>query len=315
MQTLNAFLESQLAMGVEHDLLEIVRNVADATRQISRRVRSSTLMGLTGVSSDVNVQGEAQKPLDLLANEIMLRACWQSKGVSFAVSEELDEEVTVHPEGRYALIFDPLDGSSNLDVNVTVGTIFSVVAASSVGDILKKGREQLVAGYAAYGPQTALVITFGLGVQIFTLSEDDEYVMTMDGVTIPPEASEFAINVARRTSWDDVIASYVELAMNSHTHNMRWIGSMVADTHRILNRGGIFMYPADRARGPASGRLRLLYEANPIAYLIEAAGGGAVAGDLDILDIQPTSLHQRVPVIFGSVNEVEKLKTAYRATD
>ncbi|MBW6423772.1 class 1 fructose-bisphosphatase [Rhizobium sp. XQZ8] len=309
MMTFETYLESHRGGALNDDLVIVLREIAEATRQISDKLRTSSLAGLTGATEVTNVQGETQKPLDVISNEILLEACRKSPAVAFAVSEELDTEVEVHAAGKYAVIFDPLDGSSNLDVNVTVGTIFSVIAATRSQDILQSGRGQLVAGYAAYGPQTTLLLSVGKGVQIFTLNAAGDYVMTAANVTIPSDSKEFAINAARRPSWDDVIVDYIDSSI-AGGHNMRWVASMVADAHRIFNRGGVFMYPADRAK-PGSGRLRLLYEANPIGFLVEAAGGAAIAGKIDILDIQPTSLHQRVPVIFGSENEVAKIRAAY----
>ena len=311
MTTFETYLESHRGAALNDDLIVVLRNIAEATRQISDKLRTSSLAGLTGATEITNVQGETQKPLDVISNEIMLDACRTSPAVCFAVSEELDTEVAVHADGQYAVVFDPLDGSSNLDVNVTVGTIFSVIPARTPADILKNGRGQLVAAYAAYGPQTSLVITVGRGVQIFTLNDAGEYVMTTADAKIVPDTKEFAINAARRPSWDDVIADYIEGSIDAG-YNMRWVGSMVADTHRIFNRGGVFLYPADRSK-PGTGRLRLLYECNPIGLLVEAAGGAAIAGKIDILDIEPTSLHQRVPVIFGSKNEVAKIGAAYNA--
>jgi len=311
MTTFETYLDSHKGEMLSDELVVVLRNVAEATRQISDRLRTSSLAGLTGATEVTNVQGETQKPLDVISNEIMLEACRKSPAVIFAVSEELDTEVEIHADGKYAVIFDPLDGSSNLDVNVTVGTIFSVIEATTQAEILKNGRGQLVAAYAAYGPQTSLVITVGKGVQIFTLNDDGDYLMTTADARIVPDTREFAINAARRPSWDDVVADYIERSIDAG-YNMRWVGSMVADTHRIFNRGGVFLYPADRSK-PGTGRLRLLYECNPIGLLVEAAGGAAIAGKIDILDIEPTSLHQRVPVIFGSKNEVAKISEAYNA--
>ncbi len=311
MTTFEAYLDAHKGTLLNEDMVAILSNIAEATRQISDKLRSSSLSGLTGATDAINVQGETQKPLDILSNEIMLEACRKSPAVAFAVSEELDAEVLMHSDGGYAMIFDPLDGSSNLDVNVTVGTIFSIIEASSAAEILKNGRNQLAAGYAAYGPQTNLVLAIGDGVQIFTLDQHGVYVMTTADAKIAPETKEFAINAARRPSWDDVITEYVDRSIRTPGYNMRWVGSMVADTHRIFNRGGIFLYPADRRKPASGGRLRLLYEANPIGFLVEAAGGSAIAGKTAILDIEPTSLHQRVPVIFGSRQEVEKISRAY----
>ncbi|AYD02660.1 class 1 fructose-bisphosphatase [Neorhizobium sp. NCHU2750] len=312
MTTFETYLEGRKGTVLDDDLVTVLGNIAEATRQISDKLRTSALDGLTGATENTNVQGETQKPLDILSNEILLEACRKSPAVSFAVSEELDTEVAIHADGKYAVIFDPLDGSSNLDVNVTVGTIFSVIEAKTPADILKSGRGQMVAAYAAYGPQTSLVITIGAGVQIFTLNDDGVYVMTNADAKIVPDAKEFAINAARRSSWDDVVSAYVENAIDTG-HNMRWVGSMVADTHRIFNRGGVFLYPADRNKPAAGGRLRLLYEANPIGFLVEQAGGAAIIGKSTILDIVPTGLHQRVPVIFGSKNEIAKISAEYNA--
>lgn len=312
MTTFDAYLESRKGTVLDDDLATLLGSIAEATRQISDRLRTSSLDGLTGATEVTNVQGETQKPLDILSNDIMLEACRKSPSVSFAVSEELDSEVAVHADGAHAVIFDPLDGSSNLDVNVTVGTIFSVIGAKTPGDILKNGRGQLIAGFAAYGPQTTLVLTIGNGVQIFTLNADGIYMLTNADAKIVPDAKEFAINAARRSSWDDVVSAYIENSLDAG-HNMRWVGSMVADTYRIFNRGGVFLYPADRNKPAAGGRLRLLYEANPIGLLVEAAGGAAIIGKTAILDIQPTSLHQRVPVIFGSKSEIAKISAAYHA--
>ncbi|MGY5776245.1 class 1 fructose-bisphosphatase [Rhizobium sp. LEGMi135b] len=311
MTSFEAYLDAHSGTLLNEDMVAILSNIAEATRQISDKLRSSSLSGLTGATDAINIQGETQKPLDILSNEIMLEACRKSPAVAFAVSEELDAEVPIHPDGGYAMIFDPLDGSSNLDVNVTVGTIFSIIQASSAAEILKNGRSQLAAGYAAYGPQTNLVLAIGNGVQIFTLDQHGVYVMTTADARIAPETKEFAINAARRPSWDDVITEYVDVSIGTPGYNMRWVGSMVADTHRIFNRGGIFLYPADRSKPASGGRLRLLYEANPIGFLVEAAGGSAIAGKTAILDIEPTSLHQRVPVIFGSRQEVAKISQAY----
>jgi fructose-1,6-bisphosphatase I len=310
MTTFETYLEG-LKGTLDDGLVALLANIATATRQISDTLRTSSLTGLSGATEAINVQGETQKPLDILSNDIMIDACKASATVSFAVSEELDSEVAVHADGRHAVIFDPLDGSSNLDVNVTVGTIFSVVPATSSVDLLKTGRSQIIAGFAAYGPQTCLVLTVGKGVQVFTLDDSGTYVMTAADIKIVPDTKEFAINAARRASWDDVVAQYIEHSIDAG-YNMRWVGSMVADAYRIFNRGGVFLYPADRNKPTSGGRLRLLYEGNPMGLLVEAAGGAAIVGDIAILDVVPTALHQRVPVIFGSRNEVNKIAAAYQ---
>jgi fructose-1,6-bisphosphatase I len=230
------------------------------------------------------------------------------------VSEEVDAEIAFNAGGRLGVFFDPLDGSSNLDVNVTVGSIFSVVAATGAHEVLQPGRRQLAAGFAGYGPATTLVITFGRTVAGFVLSPDG-FALTAADIKVPEGNLEFAINTSRERYWDAGIRSYIASAVAGEggKYNMRWVGSMVAEIQRILNRGGIFLYPADSETRAKGGRLRLLYEANPMALIIETAGGGSSEGSKSILDIEPTGIHQRVPVIVGAASEVRKVEAAVRA--
>jgi len=275
----------------------------------------------------VNVQGEEQAKLDALANEIFLRTNERSGTLAAMASEELD---TCHPPGGdapcgpYLLAFDPLDGSSNIDVNSPVGSIFSVLAApggSAVDEsaFLQPGRRQVCAGYAIYGPTTMLVLSFGRGVHGFTLDRGiGEFVLTHADLRIPAETSEFAINASNSRHWEPAVRRYVDECLagasgpRGRDFNMRWVAALVAEAHRILLRGGVFLYPRDDRAGGRSGKLRLLYEANPIAFLVEQAGGRASTGYGPVLDVQPTALHQRTGLVFGSGPEVERIERYHR---
>ncbi|MCH2219757.1 MAG: class 1 fructose-bisphosphatase, partial [Dechloromonas sp.] len=269
-----------------------------------------------------NVQGEVQKKLDVIANEVLIEANEWGGHLAAMASEEMDDIYTVpnrYPHGEYLLLFDPLDGSSNIDVNVSIGTIFSVLQHRDGQDVsaqsfLQPGCEQVAAGYCVYGPQTMLVLTVGNGVVMFTLDrEQGSWVMTEDKVRIPEDTKEFAINMSNMRHWAPPVKRYIDECLagkegpRGKDFNMRWIASMVADVHRILTRGGIFMYPWDKREPGKPGKLRLMYEANPMAFLVEQAGGAATTGRRRILDIQPDNLHQRVPVILGSKNEVDRV--------
>jgi fructose-1,6-bisphosphatase I len=277
------------------------------------------------------VQGEAQKKLDIIANEILLRANEWGGYLAAMASEELETVCQIpsgYPQGDYLLLFDPLDGSSNIDVNVTIGTIFSVLRNPQEkgkdpveADFLQPGRDQVAAGYVAYGPSTQLVLTVGKGVHGFTLDrERGDFVSTQPYMTIPAETREYAINASNARHWEAPVQRYIaELQQGKDgsrgsDFNMRWIASMVADVHRVLTRGGIFLYPLDEKCRAKGGKLRLMYEANPMAMLIEQAGGAATTGRSRILDIVPERLHQRVPVILGSRVEVERV-TSYHVGD
>jgi fructose-1,6-bisphosphatase len=285
--------------------------------------RPGGLVGAGGGTGSVNVQGEEQKPLDVVANDIMIGSCEWGGYLAGMVSEEMEAPYPIpaqYPRGRYLLVFDPLDGSSNLDVNVTVGTIFSVLRAPEgvtdpqPADFLQPGARQVCAGYALYGPAAMIVITLGTGVHGFTLDpEIGAYILTHPNLAIAEDTQEFAINASNQRFWEPPVRRYVEECVAGRSgvrgkdFNMRWIASLVAEVHRILMRGGLFMYPADTRDPRKPGRLRLLYEANPMAMLIEQAGGAASTGRARILDVVPTELHQRVPVILGSRNEVARL--------
>jgi fructose-1,6-bisphosphatase I len=318
--------EQRLHNNIPAELRLLIEVVARACKTISHSVSKGALGDVLGSTQTENVQGEIQKKLDVISNEILLQANEWGGHLAAMASEEME---TIHPipnrypKGEYMLLFDPLDGSSNIDVNVSIGTIFSVLKAPegmampTEQDFLQPGRKQVAAGYAVYGPQTMLVLTTGNGVKCFTLDREmGSWVMTQRDIQIPAETKEFAINASNARHWYPPVQRYVDELLAGQTgprgkdFNMRWIASMVADVHRILNRGGIFMYPADLREQDKGGKLRLMYEANPMAFIVEQAGGMATDGKRRILDIQPERLHQRVPVFLGSKSEVE-LVTGY----
>ncbi|MDB5974838.1 MAG: Inositol phosphatase/fructose6-bisphosphatase [Nevskia sp.] len=329
--TLSKFLIEQTrgdpALG---DLAALLIDVAAAVKTISAMVSKGALGGYLGSLDVQNVQGETQKKLDVLTNEAMLANCEWGGLVAGMVSEELEEPYTIpgeYPRGNYLLAFDPLDGSSNIDVNVSVGTIFSVLrhtakTAPDTTSFLRPGCEQLAAGYALYGPSTMLVLTVGRGTHGFTLDREiGNFVLTHPDLTIPADTSEFAINVSNERFWEPPIQRYVgeckagRSGIRERDFNMRWIASMVAEVHRILMRGGVFMYPCFTKDPVRSGRLRLLYEANPMAMLIEQAGGAASTGRGRMLDVAPSGIHQRVPVVLGSSNEVARIERYHQEFD
>ena len=311
------------AMTAELRLL--IETVARACKAIGHAVGKGALGGVLGSLDTENVQGEVQKKLDVLSNEILLDANEWGGHLAAMASEEME---TIHlipnryPKGEYLLLFDPLDGSSNIDVNVSVGTIFSVLRAPAdasgreIGedDFLQPGVNQVAAGYAVYGPQTMLVLTVGNGVVGFTLDrETGAWRLTHDDIRIPEQTKEFAINMSNMRHWEAPVRRYIDECLAGKEgplgkdYNMRWVASMVADVHRILSRGGIFMYPRDERPSGKAGKLRLMYEANPMSFLIEQAGGVAVDGERRILDVRPDALHQRIGVILGSREEVERV--------
>lgn len=303
------------AAGVPAGVVSITPALATAGVKLSQILRTAPLRGLQGVSGTVNVQGEAQKQLDLVANDLFLQACTDLAEVSFAVSEELDDAVPISPQGQYAVIFDPLDGSSNLDVNITVGTIFSILPARSCADLLQAGVRQVLAGFISYGPSTDMVLACGKAVSMFTLAEDGRWQISAPQLRVPEDGPEIAINPARHSTWDAPTRAFVESSFGAEgaAYNARWVGSMIAEVQRILVRGGVFLYPEDVTCLPPKARLRLMYEANPIAYIIEAAGGTAICGRQRMLEMQPVELHQRVAVALGSCNELRRLQDAYLA--
>ncbi|MBI2382710.1 MAG: class 1 fructose-bisphosphatase [Gammaproteobacteria bacterium] len=310
------------------DLRLLIEVVARACKSISIAIGKGALDGVLGNAGTDNVQGEAQKKLDVLSNEILLEANEWGGHLAGLASEEMDGPHTIpteYPRGGYLLVFDPLDGSSNIDVNISVGTIFSVLRCPNGinGDeeraFLQPGAKQVAAGYTVYGPSTTLVLTVGSGVHMFTLDREvGSFVLTQRDVKIPADTKEFAINMSNQRFWEAPVHRYISECVagkegpRGKDFNMRWVASMVADVHRILTRGGIFMYPLDSKTKDKGGKLRLLYEANPMSFIVEQAGGAATTGRQRILDVPPTSLHQRVPVILGSKNEVERV-TAYHA--
>lgn len=300
-----------------HDaaLRSVVASMADASAEIGAILRVAPIAGQTGLAGHTNVQGEAQKALDVISNDVVLKHLRENLAVSVLISEELDDAVHFENRGAFIVATDPLDGSSNLDVNVTVGTIFSVLP--SAGGLLQKGRAQLAAGFVAYGPATSLVLRVAGEVSVFTLDDTGEWQQVVAAAKVPEATGEFAINTARERFWDAATRGYVRESVAGETgpagkrYNMRWVGSMVADILRILMRGGIFLYPLDSETVSKGGRLRLLYEANPMAWLIEGAGGLSTTGRQGILDVQPTGIHQRVPVILGSAEEVRRVEAWY----
>ncbi|MEY5097950.1 MAG: hypothetical protein RJA36_669 [Pseudomonadota bacterium] len=324
-------IEQQREHGrIPSELRLLIEIVARACKRIAISVNKGALGEVLGSAESENVQGEVQKKLDIIANEVLIEANEWGGHLAAMASEEMDTIYPVpnrYPQGEYLLMFDPLDGSSNIDVNVSIGTIFSVlkkpndkpgaIEPVSESDFLQPGSQQVAAGYCIYGPQTTLVLTVGDGVAMFTLDrEQGSWVMTADQVRIPEDTREFAINMSNMRHWDTPVKRYVDECLagkegvRGKDFNMRWIASMVADVHRILSRGGVFMYPWDKREPHKAGKLRLMYEANPMGWLVEQAGGAATNGRQRILDIQPTELHQRVSVILGSKNEVERV-TAY----
>jgi len=314
-QRVDGHIPSQLRL-----LIEVV---ARACKRISHAVNKGALGDVLGTAGSSNVQGEVQKKLDIIANEVLIEANEWGGHLAAMASEEMDGIYVVpnrYPQGEYLLLFDPLDGSSNIDVNVSIGTIFSVLRkvddheGISESDFLQCGHNQVAAGYCVYGPQTTLVLTVGDGVAMFTLDrEQGSFVLTQENVRIPADTKEFAINMSNMRHWDAPVKRYIDECLagkdgpRGKDFNMRWVASMVADVHRILTRGGIFLYPWDKREPDKPGKLRLMYEANPMGWLVEQAGGAATNGRRRILDIQPKKLHERVSVILGSKNEVERV--------
>ncbi|MCX7175392.1 MAG: class 1 fructose-bisphosphatase [Proteobacteria bacterium] len=316
--------------GASGEFSGLLNSLATSIKIISNQVGKGALIGAWGNAAagsandaSVNVQGEVQKKLDVVSNEVMLRENQWTGHLTGMASEEMEDVYPIsgeHKRGKYLLVFDPLDGSSNIDVNLTVGTIFSILRTPCPGeqakldDFLQPGTEQVCAGFALYGPATMLVLTTGNGVDGFTLDRDiGAFILTHPQMRIPEDTGEFAINASNERFWELPVKRYVTECLAGVTgprgkdFNMRWIASLVAETFRILTRGGIFMYPRDNKDPAKPGRLRLLYEANPIAFIVEQAGGAASTGRECIMNMQPGSLHQRVPLIFGSKNEVEKV--------
>lgn len=311
---------------VSAELRLLIEVVARACKAIGHAVSKGALAGVLGNAGTDNVQGEAQKKLDVISNEVLLEANEWGGHLAAMASEEMEKPYQIpraYPRGGFLLLFDPLDGSSNIDVNVSIGTIFSVlrcpegIAEPDEQAFLQPGTRQVAAGFAVYGPSTLLVLTVGNGVAGFTLDRElGTWMLTQQKIEIPEDTKEFAINMSNMRNWEPPVRRYIDECLagtggpRGKDFNMRWVASMVADVYRILSRGGVFMYPRDAKH--KNGRLRLMYEANPMAFIVEQAGGAATNGHQRILDIQPEALHQRVGVILGSKNEVERV-TAYHA--
>ena len=307
--------------AISAGLQDLLLSVVNTCSTLSHEVAQGALIGLLGSAGSDNVQGEVQQKLDIIANDQLIDGVKGCKSLAGLASEEMELPVAVQGTGDYLLLFDPLDGSSNIDVNVSIGTIFSVLkkqdpsAPLQTSDFLLTGRHQVAAGYVVYGPQTTMALTLGDGVVMFTLNkETGEFLLIKDAVTISPSTKEFAINMSNMRHWADPVRRYVEECLAGTTgardkdFNMRWIASMVADVHRVLSRGGVFMYPWDKRDPKKAGKLRLMYEANPMSFLVEQAGGASINGTQTIMDLQPTGLHERVSVMLGSKEEIDRLK-------
>ena len=329
--TLTQFLieERRRFPAASGDFNALILDVALACKAIARAVAFGELGGVMGnhapeAGGSVNVQGETQKKLDVLSNEVFIKRTEWAGNLAGMASEEMDLPYQIpgqYPRGKYLLVFDPLDGSSNIDVNVSVGSIFSVLRGPTnardvtEADFLQAGAKQVAAGYALYGPTTMLVLTVGDGVNGFTLDPTlGEFMLTHPKMQIPTDTNEFAINASNARFWEAPVKRYVDECLagkpgaRGKDFNMRWIASMVAEAHRILMRGGVFLYPRDTKDASKPGRLRLLYEANPVGMIMEQAGGRASTGEKPMMGVQPTSLHQRIGLVFGSKNEVERIE-------
>ncbi|TDO95586.1 class 1 fructose-bisphosphatase [Marinomonas balearica] len=315
MQTLSQVLKASNAPVALQDVLTTTTNTCI---DICKALHKGSLAGILGVAGNENVQGEEQKKLDVISNDMLKSDLMSCPAVRAVASEEEDDIVPANTNGEYLIAFDPLDGSSNIDINAMVGTIFSIYhdqgeKPATEADFLKPGTEQAAAGYVLYGPSCMLVLSTGQGVKMFTLDpEKNEFVETQESVTVDKDTQEFAINMSNQRFWSESMQGYVNDLVagkdgaRDKNFNMRWVAAMVGDVHRILCRGGIFMYPWDSKDPTKPGKLRLMYEANPMAMLVEQAGGKAHTHTQRILDIQPEGIHQRVPVILGAANEVDK---------
>lgn len=320
--TLNQYLldRQQHLPQLNADLTQLILQLSISCKAISSALHKGALANMLGSAGSDNVQGEVQKKLDVVSNVLIMDTLLSGGKAAALASEELDDMIAGSDDGRYLVLFDPLDGSSNIDINISVGTIFSILEQKNTGsaasntDFMQAGREQIAAGYVLYGPSTLLVLTLGDGVDVFTLDRDvGEFILTAERLSIPKDTQEFAINSSNSRHWEAPVKRYIDECLAGKTgvrgkdFNMRWVACMVGDIHRILTRGGIFMYPYDLKDPKKAGRLRLMYEANPMSLLIEQAGGAANTGRQRILDVAPNDLHQRIPVIMGSKNEVERV--------
>lgn len=317
---LSQFLEQQTG-NLTPELAHVISTIAATCQTIDQALQKGALAGVLGSAQHENVQGEEQKKLDVISNDYLIDALKIHPQVGGLASEELDEFTPAQENGKYLVLFDPLDGSSNIDINMCVGTIFSILpaknAVTQAEDFMQAGNQQVAAGYVLYGPSTMLALTVGAGTVFFTFDpETQQFLLTSENIQVAADTKEYAINSSNQRHWENPVKRYIEELLAGKTgprekdFNMRWVACMVGDIHRILCRSGIFMYPYDLKDPKKAGRLRLMYEANPMSMLIEQAGGASTTGRVRILDIQPTDLHQRVPVIIGSKNEVD-LVTGY----
>ena len=324
-------IEEQRRNPTDDDLTGLLDDIVIACKKSAYNVNKGGLIGVLGSAGSENVQGETQKKLDVITNDIFIEACEWSGHYAALASEEMDDVYPIpaqYPKGKYLVSFDPLDGSSNIDVNISVGTIFSIlrcpngVTNPTAEDFLQPGTKQICAGYALYGPATMMVLTTGNGVNGFTLDNGvGEFFLTHPNMTVPVDTQEFAINASNQRFWEAPVQRYIDECVKGKApsgreknFNMRWVASMVAEVHRILVRGGIFMYPFDTKEAGKAGKLRLLYEANPMSFIIEQAGGLASTGRGRIMELKPTGLHQRVPVILGYKNEVGRVVGYHKGT-
>lgn len=300
----------------------LLNNIVIACKQIAQQVNKGQLIGVLGSAGSENVQGEVQKKLDIIAHDIMVNALNWSGQLAGMASEEIDGLIRIppqYPKGKYLALFDPLDGSSNIDINLAIGTIFSILRCREgiepdVEDFLRKGVEQVCAGFVLYGPSTLMVLTTGHGVNGFTLDQEiGEFILTHPDMKIPEDTCEFAINISNQRFWEPPVQRYIDECLQGSAggrgkdFNMRWVASLVADVYRILTRGGVFLYPLDSRDPNKPAKLRLMYEANPMAFIVEQAGGACITGRERILELKPTGIHERVPVILGSKNEVDRI--------
>jgi fructose-1,6-bisphosphatase I len=324
-ETITQFIseEQRRVGGATGEFTALLNDIVTACKYISNAVNQGALVGVLGTAGSENVQGETQKKLDVISNDMFIKCNEWAGHLAAMASEEMDDIYPIpaqYPKGKYLITFDPLDGSSNIDVNISVGSIFSIlrcpegVSNPTAEDFLQPGTKQVCGGFALYGPSTMLVLTTGNGVSGFTLDQNvGEFILTHPDMRIPEDTTEFAINMSNMRFWEEPIKRYVDECLAGTTgsrdkdFNMRWVASMVAEVYRILTRGGIFMYPKDTKDPSKAGKLRLLYEANPMSFIVEQAGGASYTGRERIMDIQPEDLHQRVPVILGSKNEVERV--------
>ena len=318
--SLSQFLQQKTG-NLTPELAQVIETIANTCKTIDQALQKGALAGVLGSAQHENVQGEEQKKMDVISNDYLIDALKVHPNVGGLASEELDEFTPAQENGQFLVLFDPLDGSSNIDINMCVGTIFSILpaknAVTQAEDFMQAGVNQVAAGYVLYGPSTMMALTVGAGTNFFTFDpETQEFLLTSENIQVAADTKEYAINASNQRHWEEPVKRYIDELLAGKTgsrekdFNMRWVACMVGDIHRILCRSGIFMYPYDLKDPKKAGRLRLMYEANPMSMLMEQAGGASTTGRVRILDIQPTDLHQRVPVIIGSKNEVA-LVTSY----